>query len=381
MSAVIHHLVRRGVEVTEQHFSAKGDQTFAAEFSIPKWGVALLWTTALVYLATLAAVRYTYGSVVATLAMIESPAATVILKSSPEESQDPDSPLILDEKSSDRYVEQELLLVKAQPITAKFRTTIRHLRARAGWLSRFRGLHVKLIYHAIQFGLVEIYIRALDVRTPLLRGFVSVFITTCLCRIDALWTHVVISEPSSKSWFSRMPTRKYSKKLVLPALMWALAQQFSLHFPIAVYKLYQNANAVPSDKKNLFMTISMLFSFLAVALIIFPFTVSLKRVQASLLPEEDESIVPFDRTFGGKVVPEILGGSGKINMRDAWKTFDWNSRIRLMKVYAKVFAIQGAFTVLFAFVVVAELQMMLGDQLMQMATMVRENTASQRIGN
>ena len=57
MSAVIHHLVRRGVEVTEQHFIAKGDQTFTHEFSIPKWGVALLWITALVYLVTLAAVR------------------------------------------------------------------------------------------------------------------------------------------------------------------------------------------------------------------------------------------------------------------------------------------------------------------------------------
>ena len=314
--------------------------------------------------------------------MIESPTATAIIKTSPEELQDPDSPLpTSDEKSSVRYVEQELLLVKAQPITAKFRITIRHLRARAGWLSRFRGLHVKLIYHAIQFALVELYIRALDVRTPFYRGLISVFITTCLCRIDAGWTHVVISEPSSKSWFSRMPSRKFSKKLVLPTLMWALAQQFSLHFPMAVYKIYQDSDVLPSDKKNIFMTVSMLLSFFAVALVIFPFTVALKRVQASILPEEEETIVPFDRTFGGKVVPEILGGSGKINMRDAWKTFDWNSRIRLMKVYAKVFAIQGAFTVLFAFVAVAELQMMLGDQLVQMAAMVRENAAGQGIGH
>ena len=39
-----------------------------------------------------------------------------------------------------------------------------------------------------------------------------------------------------------------------------------------------------------------------------------------MLPDEDEAIVPFDRSFGGKVVPAILGGSGKLSIRDAWKT-------------------------------------------------------------
>ena len=127
----------------------------------------------------------------------------------------------------------------------------------------------------------------------------------------------------------------------------------------------------------MFMVFNVLLSVLAAVLVIFPITVSLKRVQASLLPEEDEAIVPFDRTFGGKVVPEMDGGSGKVSMRDAWKTFDWNSRIRLAKVYAKVFAIQGVFTVLFAFLAAAELQLIMGDELVNMMAMVRNNAAGQ----
>ncbi|RJE16779.1 hypothetical protein PHISCL_10884, partial [Aspergillus sclerotialis] len=37
-----------------------------------------------------------------------------------------------------------------------------------------------------------------------------------------------------------------------------------------------------------------------------PATVTLVRVAASMLPEEDETIVPFDRTFGGKTTPAII---------------------------------------------------------------------------
>jgi hypothetical protein len=40
-----------------------------------------------------------------------------------------------------------------------------------------------------------------------------------------------------------------------------------------------------------------------------PADVTLTRVQASLLPDIEETIVPFDQTFCEKVVPEVIGGS------------------------------------------------------------------------
>ena len=91
-----------------------------------------------------------------------------------------------------------------------------------------------------------------------------------------------------------------------------------------------------------------------------------------MLPEEDESIVPFDRTFAGKVVPEIVGGTGSIGMLDAWKTFDIPSRIRLIKLYAKVFAVQLATTIMFVMVVVAELRVAMGDDFQKVHKMARE---------
>jgi len=73
----------------------------------------------------------------------------------------------------------------------------------------------------------------------------------------------------------------------------------------------------------------------------------LTRVQASLLADSEETIVPFDRSFNGKVIPEIVGGSGAIGMLDAWKTFDWAARIRLVKAYFKVFLMQLAVAAVF----------------------------------
>lgn len=104
-----------------------------------------------------------------------------------------------------------------------------------------------------------------------------------------------------------------------------------------------------------------------IILVVIPADVTLTRVQASMLPEEDESIVPFDRTFAGKVKPEILGGSGAVGMLDAWRTFDRSARMRLIKLYGKIFAIQIALTFMFVFVVIGELRLIMGDDLAKVA--------------
>jgi hypothetical protein len=68
-----------------------------------------------------------------------------------------------------------------------------------------------------------------------------------------------------------------------------------------------------------------------------PAVVTQIRVEASLLPEDQDVIVPFDRTFGGKVVPKVLGGTGCVSFMDAWRSFNWEARRRLIKLYIKGF--------------------------------------------
>jgi hypothetical protein len=58
------------------------------------------------------------------------------------------------------------------------------------------------------------------------------------------------------------------------------------------------------------------------------------RVMASLLPDDIDTLVPMDRSFGGKVVAAEAGGSGKLGLIAAWRTFPWRSRFRLVGTVA-----------------------------------------------
>ena len=332
-------------------------------------------------------VRYTFGTLVATLAMIETPIATSIIRTPPptnDEKEDPDAPLPAASSEKEPLVEQELLLVKQAPITSKFRTTIKHLRARAGPMSRFRGLRVALVYNFLHFVILEL-LMSLSGRSRNLEPLCFVIATTFLARMDALWTHIVISEPNSQRWYQRKVSGKQWKKLLGPTAVYAIAEQLAIHMPVALFRRFGQPSfrsigphhTTPTQAPGVIVAqlglVSVVGLFSAV-FILFPAAVMLRRVQASMLAEHEESIVPFDRTFGGKVVPEIVGGTGMIGMIDAWRTFDWNSRMRLMGVYFKTAAIQGAVTFLFFCVVVGELQLMVGDQLVKMIEKAQKAT-------
>ena len=102
-----------------------------------------------------------------------------------------------------------------------------------------------------------------------------------------------------------------------------------------------------------FIVMAALRVFLAI-----PAHVVLTRVQASLLPEEDETIVAFDRSFRGRVEPAVVGGKGYVSPLDAWRTFSRASWVRLVKLYAKLFAVGLAVTFAWTLVVVPELLVM-----------------------
>ena len=78
-----------------------------------------------------------------------------------------------------------------------------------------------------------------------------------------------------------------------------------------------------------------------------PAYVALTRIQASMLPEEDEAIVAFDRSFGGRFEPRIVGGAGALGLKDAWYSFDKASRLRLLKLTGKILAIDIGLSILF----------------------------------
>ena len=56
MSDIAHSLVRRAVDVTQQHYANEPDNNDETVRKIAIWGIVLLWATALIYVAMVSAV-------------------------------------------------------------------------------------------------------------------------------------------------------------------------------------------------------------------------------------------------------------------------------------------------------------------------------------
>lgn len=279
--------------------------------------------------------------------MIESPTEAITFE--PLSTEDPDSI---------KGPEIEISL-KPQPITASFRASIRLLQNVGGFAGRFRGFGI-YVARSIAIQIVSGILNLMLHRA--LAGLIA--IVAC-AQLSLAWTHIVISEPSPKRWFKRLPPAKTWRVVALPTAMLALAEQASVFIPVSIAiatGMTDNpANLTPHEKSILGVKVAGLtvLGLVLAFLLIIPANVTLTRVQASILPDSDETIVPFDRSFGGKVVPEIVGGRG-VSIRDAWATFDWASRVRLVKAYAKVLAMQTAITALFAVCIAVQLLAIVG---------------------
>jgi len=350
MHAVFSHLARRGFEAT-----AAFQQKDEYQYNMPTWGIVMLATTGLFFLIVSTAVEYTFGRLIPALLMIESPQALLY---EPLDTIDPDAPI-------NKNTDPELLIVKQQPITSSFRSTIKHLQAKAGFRARFRGI---TLFVAYSFALSAV--SGIVGSIPFVpRGVAPVLGAVLLANLSLAWTHIVISDPSPKPWFRRLPEAKVWKKIAGPTAILAIAEQLTVVLPVLLGRLYgldmdakAAANMSAPEKSAMALKGFSMFILCIVLgfVIVLPANVMLTRVQASLLSDDQETIVSFDRSFGGKVIPEIVGGSGVIGILDAWKSFDWSSRVRLVKAYAKVFAMQFALSVFFVGVVVAELFIVIG---------------------
>ncbi|TKA76846.1 hypothetical protein B0A49_03396 [Cryomyces minteri] len=376
---LLGHLVRRGVEATTSHLSQSSNSNPAEawedlHYQMPSRGISLMWLTIVSSLFLLASIRYTLGEVVATLAMIESPSATAYTKI---EIRDPGATL-----EKEPLIDAEVALVKQAPITNKIRTAIKHLHRVGGFRARWRGIAVGGIYH-LSHGAISNFFGAMFTNNyrsgpprPSIMGAVgSIIAAILLSRLHMTWTHVMISEPSTKRWWRRIPALPTWKQVWLPAAVFAAAQQVTVIMPVILFHALALGDVdvakVAADGKTKHACAIVVLKFIAVfalgamtaLCVLLPAAVTLTRIEASLLPEEEETIVPFDRTFNGKVVPTALGGTGTVGFVEAWRSFDRAARLRLIKLYVKIALIQITVAIVAMHVVALEIWGIMGDNL------------------
>lgn len=286
-------------------------------------------------------VSYTFQHVYPTIAIIEDPSPPAY------------APVSLDEGDDTASAEPPV-------VTASLRSTHRAVYAAGGWRSLFRGFSAYLFLNIAKGLVMGIFV---GVGVPAIAAVPLVAFV--LVQPYATWTHMIISAtPSSKSFWKRLPPfKKTFEATALPVLLYVVAKELSAILPIVLSSVLgmkvwnpKEPNTLPQvEKDDAWKGLLVLLSALALHIFfVIPAQVVLTRIQASFLPEEEDTIVPFDRTFGGKVEPAIVSGKGYVNMTDAWKSFSRASWVRLIKLYVKIFLVSIALTLIWAAIIIPE---------------------------
>ncbi|KAI1420298.1 ubiquitin carrier protein [Xylaria sp. FL1777] len=321
-------------------------------YQMPGWAWGVFAADLVVFLPLFLIVSYTFQLLYPTLAIVEDPSPPAY------------DPVSLNEDgqsiAEDGFPTADAAAVSGTPVvTSSLRSTHRAVYAIAGWRSLFRGYAVYLFLSFVMTIFAGIFI-GLGIPTLLTAPLVAIVVA----QPYAAWTHIVISTPSPKYFWQRFPPFKRAfKATALPILLFVLATELSTFLPRGLatllhmnfWKPDQPNNLPQYNKDDAWKGILVLLAGLAVQVfLVIPSQVVLTRVQASFLPEENDTIVPFDRSFGGKVEPAIVGGKGYVSMVDAWKSFSRASWIRLIKLYVKVFFIGIALSLVWVAVLIPE---------------------------
>lgn len=392
--AFIGHVVKRGMQAAQEHFTGPSQEYVdqlnqdaqlyeqaGPEIQLNPREFLPVIITGLIALFIIASIRYTVGEVMASLAMIESPSSTAIIepKGPPAYADEPNAPAEkepLMPAEADADADVEITVINHKPITSKITTTIGLLHRVGGFRARWRGLGLSVLYHMVHAGLTNLLASFLGFNI-IGNALVYIFVSVGTARLHMLWTHSMIAHPSSKPIFRRFVPRKQCKAILLPSLVFATAQQATFLLPVAVafaLKLdHVNREAMENatQHKDCSMTLLMGLRFLAVPAtalfvalaVLLPAAVTLTRIEATLLAEDEQTIVPFDReAIMGDIDTTARGGSRALFVQ-AWRSFDRSARLRLIKVYVKMVLAQITIAFIALHLMVAELYLIGGERL------------------
>jgi len=355
---LVGSLARRGVEAANDHYHQHGPPQWVKDnvHKLSGLGIALMILTVLGYVFLSSSVEYIIRLVYAHLAMVETPETTVEVHAYTQANAE-DAKIVQNLVEAglieDSGCEDEPMVIERQfAITGSLKRTRNHITSIGGHRARWRGLFIFIMY-AIMVSVTGWILRKplrLEV-LPFSNVLVDVLTAIFAARIHCAWTHKVISMPSDKRIRDRLVTRAQWKELMVPTALSAGAHGFVFE-GIQVMHDYASQACEMLEQHQVspwvifaVAVVPVLAGGAALALfILLPAYVSLVRKEASLLSPEEETIVPMDRTFGGRI-PYI---GAKLNVGDAWASFTWEARVRLVKLYVKFFFVMVAMFLLFA---------------------------------
>lgn len=239
----------------------------------------------------------------------------------------------------------------------------RHLYSQRGFWSICPGLNVFLVYILLT-GLIMILARPIfaeEGHNLFVCIFSRLFFGLLLTNLHTAWVHTVISKPSKKSIWQRVPGwREWieiipaaSLDIVLPNCVHHLTKRFGVSIG------YPAFGELPSTQETLgsvvFLAVPVILEYLTS---IFTRAIYI-RVAASMLPDDDESVIPFDRSFGGRA---RNNETYCLTIIDAFRTMPLQNWYRYLKIVWEVVCYEYIGILLFA--VAIAMQMSFSDWLL-----------------
>jgi hypothetical protein len=206
------------------------------------------------------------------------------------------------------------------------------LRIRFKPLTLFRGFSI-----FAPISVFEALIAALSIHflPSLLAILPQILLPLTLVQLYTLWTHIVLTYPSDKSLWQRIPPFKATLRATGPVLAVFLAAKALLRFAlVSVYGIHELRRRGVLYPPFLGALILAGAGVEVTALV--PAHMVLTRVQASLLPADEKMVVPVDKALKG----DGNGREGEaVGMKEAWRTFGWRAWGRLGVLYVQVFVV------------------------------------------
>jgi hypothetical protein len=334
------------------------------EIQLPAWSWAVVLANLVVFLPVIVFTSYTLKHIYPTLAIIEDENPPAY---DPVPTYDPSADAANAAESNNHAT--GVTDGKPRPVTASLRSTSRALASTGGWFrSSFRGLTCLLVQFLATNFLVGIFSAFFP---RLLASLAALLASLALVQLSSAWVHIVISPPSHLHFYHRLPSFKRAfDATARPVAVYWLAQEVATVIPMVMawgLHLYipnfthGGHPAVPNwQHHDVLKALAVLVVSVACRfLFVLPAFVVLVRVQASLLPGEVDTIVPFDRSFEGKVEPAVVDGKGYVTMRDAWATFSRAAWKRLVILYAKIYLVSIAITALMMAIIAPQVALMI----------------------
>ncbi|CAJ2511161.1 Uu.00g067860.m01.CDS01 [Anthostomella pinea] len=304
---------------------------------------AIVLLNVAVFLPMILFLGYTLSELIPTIAIVEDDA--------PLDAPPAYERVALDDKSAHADIAKHDVAAEAseagatpvlRPVTASLRDTCRLLRSLGGWTSVFRGLRIHVLANAA-IALVTIALSCI----PYLPVSVAVLFASLICvPLNTAWVHVAISSQASTSFWSRLSNAKTMyRAAALPTLVYYVAMQV-VH--MVSYLIAGSPKTLQGEDAPRGLLAVGVMVLLSVGLLV-PAQVVLVRVQASLLPADDQTIVAVNRAVSAEGEQR-----GYMSTGEAWSSFSRASWVRLLKLYVKTIFVGVAIELMATSVILLE---------------------------